>query len=118
MIMTPFAGPGELEQRLVRAADSMASVVDQTFGKTVLRLSGGSAREMLAKGCRIDLHPRAFAPGRAVVTPIAQISCAVVQVDAAPTFDLVVPSTLAGAFVDWVLASAAEFGCEIRGPSD
>lgn len=118
LVTGPFSETDNLADRVLAAATDAASVVDQTFGKVVLRLSGAPARDVLAKGCRIDLHPRVFGPGRAAVTPLAQIAGVVLQVDAAPTFDLIVPSTLAEAFRDWILASAAEFGCEIRSASD
>ncbi|MCL4766570.1 MAG: sarcosine oxidase subunit gamma [Hyphomicrobiaceae bacterium] len=116
LVTAPFTAPGDLARRLAGAAAGLASVTDQTFGKAVLRLSGERARDVLAKGCRVDLHPRVFGPGRTAVTTIAQIGCVLVQAGEAPTFDLVVPSTLAEAFFEWLEASAAEFGCEIREP--
>ncbi len=117
LVLAPFTARGDLARRLAGGVAGLASVTDQTFGKAVLRLSGERARDVLAKGCRVDLHPRAFGPGRAAATTIAQIGCVLVQADEAPTFDLVVPSTLAEAFLEWLEASAAEFGCEIRAPS-
>ena len=44
------------------------SVVDVSANRTTLELSGPPAREVLEKGCPLDLHPRAFGPGRAVST--------------------------------------------------
>lgn len=113
LVLAPLIAPGELARRLAVAASDHASISDQTFGKTVLRLSGLRSRDVLAKGCRIDLHPRVFGPGRAGVSAIAHIGCVVVQVDEAPTFDLVVPSTLAQSFLEWLEVSAAEFGYEV-----
>ncbi|MFM9846184.1 MAG: sarcosine oxidase subunit gamma [Hyphomicrobiaceae bacterium] len=102
-----------LTRELMAACSDASSIVDQSSGKSVLRLSGTRARDVLAKGCRIDLHPRVFAPGRSAVTPIAHIHAVLIQVDAAPTFDLIVPSTLARDFVEWLRLSAAEFGYEL-----
>ena len=108
------ASPGDaLARELMAACGDAASIVDQSSGKSVVRLSGARARDVLAKGCRIDLHPRVFAPGKSAVTPIVHIHAVLMQVDAAPTFDLIVPSTLARDFVEWLCLSAAEFGYEI-----
>lgn len=90
-----------------------ASISDQTWGKSIVRVSGARARDVLAKGCRVDLHPRVFAPGKSAVTPIAHIHAVLVQIDTKPTFDLIVPSTLARDFVEWLRLSAAEFGYEV-----
>lgn len=115
LVASRLGAPGELARSITAAVGDHASVTDQTFGKAVLRLSGSQARDVLSKGCRVDLHPRVFGPGRAAVTSIAHIGCVVVQVDDAPAFDLIVPSTLAQSFFEWLLISAAEFGCDVHG---
>jgi len=104
----------KLVDDLTAACGRSASIVDQTCGKTAIRLSGAHARDVLAKGCRLDLHPRAFGPGRSAVTPIAHIQTVIVQVDATPAFELLVPSTLAQDFAAWLCVSAAQFGYEIK----
>ncbi|WUI02998.1 sarcosine oxidase subunit gamma [Spirillospora sp. NBC_00431] len=48
------------------------SAVDVSAARTVLELSGPSARAVLAHGCPLDLHPRAFGPGRCARTLLAQ----------------------------------------------
>lgn len=115
LVMAPFSGALDLEQRLATALADTASLADQTFGKSVLRLSGERARGVLAKGCRVDLHPRVFGPGCSAVTPIGHIGCVLLQVDEAPSYDLIVPSTLAASFLEWLLTASAEFGCEVEG---
>lgn len=103
----------DLVRELAAACGDTASVVDQTWGKSIVRMSGARVRDVLAKGCRIDLHPRTFVPGKSAVTPIAHMHAILLQIDATPTFDLIVPSTLARDFVAWLRLSAAEFGYEI-----
>ena len=107
---TPDEG---LARELIAACAATASISDQTWGKSIVRVSGARARDVLAKGCRIDLHPRVFGPGKSAVTPIAHIHAVLSQIDTKPTFDLIVPSTLARDFVEWLRLSAAEFGYEI-----
>ena len=108
-----FTEPGALARRIAEATAGTAAVTDQTFGKSVLRLSGTHARSVLSKGCRIDLHPREFGAGRSAVTPLGHISCVIVQIDDTPTYDLIVPSTFAVAAVEWLEMAAAEFGYEM-----
>ena len=58
-----------------------AAVTDLSHARVVLRLSGPEARTALTKLCRIDLHPRAFAPGRTAQTPIGQVPALIHCVD-------------------------------------
>lgn len=113
LVLRDGSSGDELARELTAACGDTASIADQTWGKSIVRLSGARACEVLAKGCRIDLHPRVFAPGKIAVTPIAHIHAVLMQIDAVPTFDLIVPSTLARDFVEWLCLSAAEFGYEI-----
>ncbi len=98
---------------LTQALGRVASVTDHTSAKTVVRISGARAREVLAKGRPIDLHPRVFKPGDAATTRIVLIGCTLWQVDAAPTYDLAVNSSIVRSFWSWLTASAAECGYEV-----
>jgi sarcosine oxidase subunit gamma len=100
--------------RLSAALTGLASVVDQSDAKAILRLSGERVRDVLAKGCPLDLHPRAFTPEDAATTQIALIPCQLWQIDETPAFELAVPLSYAGSFWHWLAASAAEFGYEVR----
>ena len=99
----------DLGQRL----KGLASVSDQSGGRTVLRLSGPRAREVLAKGLPIDLHPRAFGPGSAATSTISLMGVQLWQVDDAPSYDIAVFRSLSASFWRWLTASAAEFGYEV-----
>jgi hypothetical protein len=44
------------------------------------------------------------------------ITVTIVQVDATPTYDLILPANFAEAFLDWLKMSAAEFGYEFKAP--
>jgi sarcosine oxidase subunit gamma len=87
-----------------------AAVIDQSGGFVVLRLAGPAAAEVLARGCRLDLHDNAFRPGSVARTPIAQVP---VILHRAEGFALFVPATLARSFVHFLLGAAAGFGCAI-----
>lgn len=99
--------------RLTDALAGIASVIDHSSGKVVVRVAGPRARDVLAKGCAIDLDKRAFGPGSAAATEIAHIGCQLWQVDETPTFDLAVNRSIARSFWSWLTASASEYGYEV-----
>jgi len=102
----------ELAQRL----KGFASISDQHGGRTVLRLSGPRARDVLAKGLPIDLHPRAFGPGSAATSTISLMGVQLWQVDDAPSYDIALFRSVSESFWRWLTSSAAEFGYEVTMP--
>jgi heterotetrameric sarcosine oxidase gamma subunit len=109
----PPRAPGAFAADLDREMTGIASVVDLSSGLVAVRVGGPESRRMLAKGCRIDLHPRAFSFGEVARTVIAHVPTTLIQVDDAPHFDLFVPATLARSLVEHLLRAAAEFGCTV-----
>lgn len=90
-----------------------ATLIDQSDARAVLTLSGPRARDVLAKGLEIDLHPRVFGPGKIAVAPVANISAVLWQVDDAPTYEIAVPRSFAGSFWHWLSEAAAEYGYRV-----
>lgn len=90
----------------------MAALVDQSHGRTLLRITGPRVRDALAKGFPIDLHPRAFKPGDTAVTSVAHIGVQIWQMDDAPAYEIAVARGFAVSFWHWLEASAAEYGLE------
>ncbi len=101
--------PGELLQTLEQAIGDLAAVVDQSHGRCCLRLSGSRARDVMAKNTALDLHPRAFGPGRCAMTSVAHMNASIVQVDDAPTYDLFVARSLARSFAHAIAQACLEF---------
>jgi sarcosine oxidase subunit gamma len=106
-------GEAALAARVAASCAGLATIDDQSHGRTMLRVSGPRAREILSRGCRLDLHPRAFGPGRATTTMLGHIACLVHQTDETPAYELTVYATLAATFLDWLIETAAEDGVEI-----
>ena len=102
-------GAGELLQTLQAAVGDLAAVVDQSHGRCGLRLSGARARQVMAKNTAIDLHPRAFGPGRCAMTSVAHMNATIVQVDDIPTYDLFVIRSLARSFAHAIEHACHEF---------
>ena len=94
---------GASEQEL-RAAlgDTPGSVVDVSANRVVFELSGPGARDVLEQGCAIDLHPRAFGPGRCAQTTLARANVVLHQVDDVPTYRLLVRPSFAGYLRLWL----------------
>lgn len=77
------------------AAGHHAAVTDVSSGYGVLQLRGESVRDLLAQGCPMDLHPRAFKPGDCVGTNFFKASVWLWQTDQ-DEFQLLVRSSFAG----------------------
>jgi sarcosine oxidase, subunit gamma len=86
-----------------------AAVVDMTDSRTTIALSGRRARDLLAKGCGLDLHPRSFAPGHCAQSFLAKIKIALHQIDDAPTYHVIVERSVAEYLWLWLADAATEF---------
>ena len=63
----------DLAETLTQALHSQHTAVTEVGeGFTVIALAGHFARDVLAKGCALDLHPKSFGPGRCAQTLLAR----------------------------------------------
>jgi sarcosine oxidase subunit gamma len=95
-------------ERALRSALA-ASVVNVSSARTVLELSGPSARAVLEQGCPIDLHPSVFGPGQCAQTLVSRAEVILHQTDDAPTYRLYVRSSYARFLALWLLDAMQEF---------
>jgi sarcosine oxidase subunit gamma len=102
-----------LAQELARTLKGLASISDQNGGRTVLRLSGPRARDVLAKGLPIDLDPRSFPLGSAATSTISLMGVQLWQTDDTRSYDIAIFRSVSASFWRWLTASAAEFGYEV-----
>ncbi|HXV25795.1 MAG TPA: sarcosine oxidase subunit gamma family protein [Alphaproteobacteria bacterium] len=112
------APPGE-EHVLVPAlrgalGDRHAAVVDLTESRTVIALAGPSARNVLAKGCTLDLHPRAFPVGACAQTGLARAGVLIHLADDPPSFEITVLRSFADYLWAWLADAAREYGVALR----
>jgi sarcosine oxidase subunit gamma len=87
--------------------------VDVTDGLVALEVRGSAAREILSKGCGLDLHPRSFPAGRCARTRFAQIPVIVECVDQMPRFELYVARSYVDYLHAWLADAAVEFGASL-----
>lgn len=103
------AGDRDLERELKSSLAGLASVVDQSDGRVVVRISGPRARDVLAKGVPIDLHPRTFRPGDVAITHASHIGIILWMLDDTPTYEAALFRSYAESFAHWLDVSSAEF---------
>lgn len=113
LIQAPADADAGLLEGLARACVGMASVVDQSDGRAVFSLAGGQARGVLARLCRLDLHPRVFAVGQVAATPLGGLAALLHQTGAGPEYQLIVAASYARAFGRMLATAAAPLGYEV-----
>jgi sarcosine oxidase subunit gamma len=79
-----------------------AGVVDTSDFYATIRIHGSGARATLARGCPLDLHPRAFGAGRCARSLLARTDVLLLRVDDAPTYDIEVRRSLAPYLWSWL----------------
>ncbi|NUR02389.1 MAG: sarcosine oxidase subunit gamma [Streptomyces sp.] len=111
LVVGPPGSERDLENR-IRAAvgEEPVSVTEVSAQRTTLLVSGPSARDLLAHGCALDLHPRAFGTGRCAQTTLGRTQVVLVARDE-PGAGLwvLVRSSFAGYLTDWLLDAATEY---------
>ncbi|MDE0052412.1 MAG: hypothetical protein OXO52_21725 [Rhodospirillales bacterium] len=72
-------------------------------------LSGPRAREVLMKGCRLDLHARAFPAGACVQTALARANVILHRTGDGPAYEITVRNSFAHYLASWLLDAMAEY---------
>ena len=108
LLATPLGGEKETTGLLEKClAGQYYSLVDVTGGQVMIRLRGPRSREVLARGCTLDLHPRALKVGQCAQTTLAKTSMLIAMVDDEPTFDIIVRRSFAEYAARWLQHSGA-----------
>jgi len=97
MLILPRGTP-----RMLEALRPHAALVEQSDGRSAFILSGPQARDVLAKGSRLDFHPRVFGPGRVTAGSFAHVTAVIQQLDATPRFRIIVFSSFAQHIAEWL----------------
>ena len=115
LVVGPDGDTGTLVGLLVEAvAAGPGSVVDVSANRDTLVVSGPRARDLLEKGCTLDLHPRSFAAGQCAQTTFARGHALIWQTGdessaGGAVYRLLFRGSFAGYFADWLTDAAAEF---------
>jgi sarcosine oxidase, subunit gamma len=96
-------------RRAIGEADG--AVTDVSAQRTAVALTGPRVREVLARGCSIDLHPKAAPAGSCVQTLLAQTGVTIlVRDETSSDFLLLVRSSFAEYFAAWLIDACTELG--------
>jgi len=93
-----------------------ATLTDVSHARIAIQVDGGQSRNMLAKGCAIDLHPRQFPAGTCIQTSIAKIGVILHRPRNDNSFTLYAARSYAGSFWHWLTAAANEYGYHVATP--
>jgi sarcosine oxidase, subunit gamma len=97
----------DLLPRLERAvAGRGAAIHDLSSSRVIIEIEGVAARDLLAAGCGLDLHPRVFGPGQCAQTLLARVPVILDQLDDAPHYRVLVRRSYARWLVDWMIDAA------------
>ena len=110
LVTAPDGAVPELLPRLERALSGPGALVtDLSSSRAAIGIAGSRARDLLAKGCGLDLHPRAFQPGHCAQTLFAGVSVILDQLGAEPAYRLFVRRSYACWLAAWIIDAAEEF---------
>lgn len=104
----------DLMAKLDEALGSLhAATTDVSAGRVAFRLNGPNARDVLAKGCPLDLHPRMVKPGYVAGSVLAKIT-ALIHCRDEMTYELYVGRSFADYLWAWLENAGLEYGITVR----
>jgi sarcosine oxidase, subunit gamma len=119
LVLTPDAKADTLQLALKKALqDHHAAVFDVSDSRVVLSLGGENARDVLKKGCGLDLHPRSFGPGQCAQSTLALAHVLIHQTainkkTGAATYHVIVHRSFAEYMWAWLEDAAGEYGVQV-----
>jgi sarcosine oxidase, subunit gamma len=108
LLLTPPALPGAAAARWGEALAGVAAALDLSGALAAFLLAGPAVREMLARGCRLDLRPEALPTGSAAATIMVQVPVTLAALAAGVL--LLTPATTARHLHEWLLETSGPFG--------
>jgi len=114
-VVAPDAKRAELIERLRQSfAGQHTAVCDVSESRTVITVTGPAARDVLARGISLDLHPRAFGPGQCAQTGMAKANVVLHQIDNAPSYEIYILKSFSDYLWRWIGLVAEDFGIAVR----
>jgi sarcosine oxidase subunit gamma len=88
--------------------DSSFRATNMSQALVRIEVGGSEVRELLAKGCSLDLHPPLFPPGRAARTRFAGMPV-ITRCTGTSTFELIITQSYADFLSSWLADAELEF---------
>lgn len=108
-LITPGNDPTPLAKLERAAAVQSCSLVDVSDLWSGVKVEGPHARDLLAKGCALDLDAHAFAPRATAITQFARLRVLIHHVDGSSTFHVYVERSYAAYLWAWLVDATTEF---------
>jgi sarcosine oxidase subunit gamma len=93
------------------------ALFDVSASRVAWTVSGPRTEDVLAKGCPLDFHPRAFAAGTCAQSLYGQVNVMVDKHDDVPTFALLVARSFARDVWRALCEASAQFGYDVLPPA-
>lgn len=110
LVLTPDGLQRVFAARLAQAlSDRHSAVIDVSDLRATIDVNGPLSRDLLRKGCAVDLHPRSFETGNLALTALARVRVVLRQTSEVPAYQLLVERSYARYLWDWLVDAAVEF---------
>jgi sarcosine oxidase subunit gamma len=110
LVVSELAAPETQEAELRTAVTPFGGAAVDVSGQRVsLILRGRHVRDVLAKGCALDLHHTVFGPGSSAQTTLARAGVVLLASDVPGEFTVLVRQSFASYLADWLIDAAEEF---------
>jgi sarcosine oxidase subunit gamma len=110
-VIAPAVGAARLAKQLeLASADGHVAVNDLSGGQVALELKGPRCRDLLAKGCTLDLHPSVFSVGDCAQSGLAKASVLIALTDETPTFLVMVRRSFSDYLCRWLAHAGSDEG--------
>jgi len=110
LVVSELAAPETQEADLRAAVAPFGGAAADVSGQRVsLTLRGRHVRDVLAKGCALDLHRTVFRPGSSAQTTVGLAGVVLLADDDPGEFTVLVRQSFASYLADWLIDAAEEF---------
>ena len=117
IVAEPDAKSGLVKAFERAAKNHHLSLTDVSEARGTIVLAGPMARDVLMKGCSLDLHPRAFSAGSCAQSTIALAQVILSQADDEPTYEIYIGRSFATYLWQWLWDASQEYGVVAGPPS-
>ena len=110
LILTDVTELDSLKDDLTRALiKSHSALVDVSDNSTIIEIKGRYSREILMKGCSLDIHPSVFQTGCSAQTDLGLANILLLKTADDPVYQIIVRASFASYLWDWLVDAAHEF---------
>ncbi len=110
LVITPTGQAGKVQAELnAELKDVFSSIVDNSSGLTLLKITGENATKLLNRDCPLDLHPWVFKPGQCAQTRFAKAGMTIAPLRDGSGFEIIIRRSFADYIGLWMQDACVEF---------